>query len=542
MINWLHLTDWHVGQSAQGHLWPNLRFEFERDLRALTERYGGIDLVLFTGDLVQSGERKQFHELTQNLKRMWTFFASINCSPKLVAIPGNHDLRRPNPTKGAALALAGWHEQPEVAEVFWKGTTSDLRKIIEKSFEEFDRWSADPGVPMLPLTKGLLPGDIAGTFEKDGLRVGIVGLNSTFLQLRPGNYEGRLALSARQFGEMCGDDYVAWLEQHHFSVLLTHHPETWLSSGSQEEFRRDLAPPGRFRLHLSGHLHAASTTVEPIAGAPSSLRHQGASLFGLEYYGDESKTVRRHGFLFGQWEVEECRVNERLWPRTAVEKEGGALGFVANPSSYLAEDSALHTTFQIASVTGATAEKSAETVPPPKVDSINRADTPSLIGVPLDAAEVTRKLKRVLRFSQSLQPQHSSVRTDERRRLADSLRENRYGWVVADWGMGKDGFLASVIRSDLVSEDEDTRFDDRVFQLQCDTFEQVTELDQAVSTAVWSAAFGISTVRYLCWRFVSDFRRRSSFVDRARPSRPSDSIDRATSRPSSDIVGHRGES
>src|SRR5205085_1299251 len=216
MINWLHLSDWHVGRSAQGHLWPNLRFEFEKDLTTLIRQYGGLDLVLFTGDLVQSGERKQFHELEQNLKRMWSFFETLGCSPRILTIPGNHDLRRPDASKSAPLALGGWHEQPDVRETFWRTTPSDLRRCVEKTFEEYDRWLAQTQIPRLPTEKGLLPGDLATTFEKDGLRIGIVGLNSTFLQLRRGDYEGRLAISARQFGEMCGPDYVAWLERHHF--------------------------------------------------------------------------------------------------------------------------------------------------------------------------------------------------------------------------------------------------------------------------------------------------------------------------------------
>src|SRR5438067_11104127 len=83
-INWLHLTDWHVGLSAQGHLWPNLRGEFERDLREMQRQTGPIDLVFITGDLVQSGERRQFHELEQNLKRLWSFFETSGSHPLLV--------------------------------------------------------------------------------------------------------------------------------------------------------------------------------------------------------------------------------------------------------------------------------------------------------------------------------------------------------------------------------------------------------------------------------------------------------------------------
>ncbi|MEY2563049.1 MAG: hypothetical protein QOH88_1242 [Verrucomicrobiota bacterium] len=492
MINWIHLTDWHVGLSAQGHLWPNLRFEFEKDLRILVDRYGGIDLVFFTGDLVQSGERKQYHELNQDLKRLWDFFASLNCSPKLVAVPGNHDLRRPDSAKSGSLALAAWHEQSEVRDVFWKGTPADVRRVVGKSFEEYERWLAEAVQYLLPFKKGLLPGDIAATFEKDDLRIGIVGLNTTFLQLRRGDFEGRLAVSARQFAEMCGDDYVVWNENHHFSVLLTHHPESWLSEDSKEEFRREIAPPGRFRLLLSGHLHKATTTVEKIAGAPGSIKHQGASLFGLEFFGEDKKAIRSHGYLFGRWDRKDNSVEERLWPRTAVDKEGGALGFVANPPSYLEEDAAIHNNFEVRSIAKVeVAEKQAAAPAPPDAKA-KEANAPSLLDVALDPSEVTKKLQRALRFSHTSQPQHRAVRPDERRRLADSLRENRCAWLVADWGMGIDGFIASVIRSETPNDDEGASFGERLFQLQCDTFDQVGDLDQA-----FLPQFGLPLIEFL---------------------------------------------
>jgi 3',5'-cyclic AMP phosphodiesterase CpdA len=57
---WLHLTDLHYGLKGQDCLWPSLRQPFLDDLGALHDRCGPWDAVLFTGDLVQSGEPDQF--------------------------------------------------------------------------------------------------------------------------------------------------------------------------------------------------------------------------------------------------------------------------------------------------------------------------------------------------------------------------------------------------------------------------------------------------------------------------------------------------
>jgi hypothetical protein len=61
------------------------------------------------------------------------------------------------------------------------------------------------------------------------------------------------------------------------------------------------------------------------------------------------------------------------------------------------------------------------------------------------------------------------------------LKETRKAAIVADWGTGKDGFIASVI----VAEDSDenpSSFDDRIFQLHCDTFESIQDLEQGFTT------------------------------------------------------------
>jgi predicted MPP superfamily phosphohydrolase len=323
-INWLHLTDWHVGQQGQHHLWPNLRAEFERDLSTLIENHGTIDLVFFTGDLVQSGSRAEYQQLESHLAKLWAFFNSKGCNPQMVSIPGNHDLRRPEPSKSWVLALRNWEGDSEVRAAFWNHQKSDFRKGIEKAFEEYVRWRSTSKIPHLPSAQGLLPGDVAATFLRGEYQIGIVGLNTTFLQLEKGDFESKLAVSSRQFGTMCGADYVEWLAKHHFSVLMTHQPKSWFTTDSTQEFDREIAPPGRFALHLCGHLHQAKTVLISEAGSLAKQTHQGASMFGLEFVGDAKKEVRTHGFLFGQWIIENQSVKTRLWPRIAHYKQGGA--------------------------------------------------------------------------------------------------------------------------------------------------------------------------------------------------------------------------
>ena len=61
-LNWLHLTDWHVGQSHEW-LWPRMREQFFDDLSILADTAGPWDVVFFSGDFTQRGSATEFEEV-----------------------------------------------------------------------------------------------------------------------------------------------------------------------------------------------------------------------------------------------------------------------------------------------------------------------------------------------------------------------------------------------------------------------------------------------------------------------------------------------
>ena len=83
-IGWLHLTDLHFGLTGQQWLWPTLKEAFFRDLELLHKRSGPWDLVLFTGDLTQSGTAEQFAALGKAFDALWARFrelgSDLNCT------------------------------------------------------------------------------------------------------------------------------------------------------------------------------------------------------------------------------------------------------------------------------------------------------------------------------------------------------------------------------------------------------------------------------------------------------------------------------
>ena len=326
-FRWLHLTDLHFGMPGQAPLWPNVEELFFDDLDYLRQQVGPWDMVLFTGDLTQRGTKPEFDELDKLLQRLWSRFAEWGFTPRLLAIPGNHDLVRPTDQSDPALItlLHAWN-QPTVQTPFWDNANTPQRALLSTAFHNFTHWWEHTPIPKpAMLRNGLLPGDCSVSWQVgDTFTVGLVGLNSTFLQLTGGNFENKLHLDPRQLHGACPDGNGAqWTKEHDLCLLLTHHPATWLSAEAQQHFAQEIhSPPERFALHLCGHMHEANLSNVSHGGGGDRRQQQGTSLFGLETWGETGER-RTHGYSLGELKLEGKEIKLRLWPRRAHEQQGG---------------------------------------------------------------------------------------------------------------------------------------------------------------------------------------------------------------------------
>lgn len=322
-LGWIHFSDLHLGSRAQKPLWPNVREALFADLERLHERSGPWQLVFFTGDLAQSGDPKEFLEVDALLGRIWQRLEELG-SPGalLLPIPGNHDLQRPPRTRAALRLLAlpgGWEA---VQEEFWEDPDSEYRRLVVESLANYETWRlACPLVPSARFTRGLLPGDFSFTLAIDGLSIGVVGLNSTFLQLSGGDYRERLALDVRQLEATCGD-IGDWVHSHPVRLLLTHQGPEWLSRANQSSYS-EINPAGRFLTHLFGHMHETILKATSLAGGPLLRLWQVPSLFGLEKFGDPPVIDRKHGYAAGEITASGTQTSIRFWPRRAIRDSNG---------------------------------------------------------------------------------------------------------------------------------------------------------------------------------------------------------------------------
>ncbi len=347
-FRWLHLTDLHFGQKGQGHLWPNVREAFFNRLGRLHDACGPWDLVLFTGDLVQMGTLPEFRRLDdQVLGPLWQHFSKLGSEPKLLAVPGNHDLEWPNPKTNprfpkdlvpAARALTRDWKDDEIRKEFWDDHESGYRKVIDLAFANYVEWWREcPLKGDLTIQSGVLPGDFSASWERDSVRLGIVGLNTTFLQLRGGMQPGDLAWDVRQLHAVCDDDPPAWTASHDLCLLLTHQPTEWLDEPSREKEQAEIAPAGRFAVHLCGHQHENETLGSAFRGGPQRWVWQGNSLFGMEQFDTAEQEDRRHGFSIGELAFEDDGAMLRQWPLKALRDQNG-WRFVPDDNCVLEED------------------------------------------------------------------------------------------------------------------------------------------------------------------------------------------------------------
>ena len=323
----LWLTDLHFGQHGQKWLWPRLNGDFFSDLEHLHPECGPWDVVLFTGDLVFSGSKQEFDDLTPVLRHLYDTIKGLqDATPFFISIPGNHDLERPSEKSPAAVALRHWWHEDGVRNDFWENENSEYRRVIHQAFTAYTDWSAGHGFPRPPDYRlGALPGDFSATIANGDARLGIVGLNSTFLQLSDHNYQGKLDLHPRQLADACNGDPSAWLSQRHANFLLTHQPHGWLSKVALDQFRSEIYIPDKFAAHFHGHMHEHNARILS-EGFGTPRRHfQGISLFGLEDLGHGVDTKRmQFGYSAVRLEIDPGRGRLYLWPRVAVQLQSGA--------------------------------------------------------------------------------------------------------------------------------------------------------------------------------------------------------------------------
>lgn len=426
-FSWLHLTDLHVGMANQDWLWPAFRTLLLDDLETMHSATGPWDVVIFSGDLTQRGDRSEFDRLDTILNEMWDLFRKLGFSPSLFVIPGNHDVQRPR-LDSAVRTLMRWWDEVDVQAEFFGSQDNEYRSLVDGVFSEFASWlsrSSNAKFEVLAGQRGILPGDQSVVMEKGSLRIGLAGLNSTWLQLDGGNYEGQLHVDTKQLLAITEQDPDRWCSQNDLNLLITHHPTSWLHSKSLTNWHNEINPPGRFTAHMFGHVHLPSALSVGHGGSPTQVALQGISTFGLA----KSRTgiERNHGYSISQFVPSEPHL--KIWPRRLHKNIGPGNNMGPEIGFRLTIDNS----FTIPLLR--TGKSKDSTLPQP---------SPTLSDIP--HAGTLREALQEVEYTIPLHAASFKTRNVEQKAMLDALKADRVAWLIAEWGMGEDAFVASVRR------------------------------------------------------------------------------------------------
>jgi predicted MPP superfamily phosphohydrolase len=320
-INILHLTDIHFGQPAMEGRWPTIRAQFFDDLKYLVGKTGPVPLVALTGDVANRADPNEYDQASEVLADLGLMlFAETGLLPQFAVVPGNHDVNRPQHRTAAQRVIEElWNAETE--REFFSDSAADTRRFVEHIFRPYTDWLQRTPIDLLPPDHtGVLPGEFSATLEFGGVRVGIIGLNSAFRHISDRASVGSLTLTGRQANTASGGDLPAWAARQNVSIVLTHHPMSWISEPDEatDALFNDATS---VRVHLCGHLHEERYELSGAGGPGTRVVHQGQSLFGLEFYGDRAS--RMHGYAILAIDFQPTSASLRVWPREAVKTGSG---------------------------------------------------------------------------------------------------------------------------------------------------------------------------------------------------------------------------
>lgn len=332
-IRWLHLSDLHLGCRGED-LWWQMQEPLERSVRSMAERLGPPDLLLISGDLTDKGLPEQFDRVDRFLD---TLLGWLGGDPLIVAVPGNHDLQRPQGMAALTYRVLERYAQGRddedvrlVEETLWDQRDASF---VDPLFAGYQAWFRRRLLPDLERRAKVhvshFPGDFCLEIEPAGaLPLCLVGLNSTWQQYKGGDFERKLALSGRQLQAAlpaaAGAPPRELFRRFPRALLMLHHPPSWLSASGLKAFRESIYPPDRFDLCLHGHMHEGRTESVAISGGAPRYFFQAPSLFGLEHW-ETSREERLFGYAWGSLSADG---EVRLRPLKYIRRGSGEGAFV----------------------------------------------------------------------------------------------------------------------------------------------------------------------------------------------------------------------
>lgn len=439
-IGYLHLSDLHIGDKYQKGLISQAKKILFDDIAHIISKIKRVDVVFFTGDFVQKGNIDEFELLEEFLIDLWELFKQYSQNPYLICVPGNHDLERMNDQYNPIQkVLSNWINEKEMKdEYFWSSPNAYIEFINER-FKNYLTWYQTTSIKKAEdIHWGYIPGDHYSTINIDGINLGIVGLNSSFLQLYAGDAKNKIGVYNKQINFLFNENYLEWLGAQDFSILLTHHNSDWYEKKSLNDFNQEIFCDSSYIEHLCGHMHEPSYNSTSINGFPAKRCWVSPSLFGLEYF--KEQMCRIHGYTAGVYNIESNRITKTVWPRISIQTKTGILKIIQNDEFNLDKETA-----SLKEVLRDYQKHSnlisSEETNDSSITSVTKIGEKSgnLFG------NKTDKNKHLARTIYKELNSHFNIRSQERNRAINYLTSHKLCWITTKFGLGEDEFIGSIV-------------------------------------------------------------------------------------------------
>lgn len=166
-MRWLHLSDIEGRHETLRSATPHIAHAVQGE---------PLDLIVVTGELVKADvySLATLRAVRDVLVELRDKVNGTNAKPKMLVVPGEED-RAPEQASVAARAFERYFEDAALRDSFSKD--KDLLKLAEEGYRPFWQEFSELMTDVFP---GRMPGDCSFTLS-NGMRVGVVGLNSEFL-------------------------------------------------------------------------------------------------------------------------------------------------------------------------------------------------------------------------------------------------------------------------------------------------------------------------------------------------------------------------
>lgn len=431
-IAYIHFSDLHIGQKYANQYLSNAKDIVLQDLDFILKELKALDVVFFTGDMVQSGIESEYAEFMEWFSSIKECIYGHGYDPFYFFVPGNHDLERTSDTKSSThkMLKTSWLTDDELRnELIWE-SGNEYNQYCRDRFSSYssfiNSFYENNRKPPVYMT-GVIPGDFYAEIEVGESKLGVLGLNSSFLQVDGDDYRKKLGIYHSQINAIFEKaDYIKRIKDCDMALLMTHHEPDWYEDNSKSDYDVNIMSSGKFAEHLCGHNHVPKARMTSYNYGTTRNLSLGPSLFGVELKNKEYERI--HGYHAGEYLIEGNSIKKRFYPRLAIKKEDGY--DIDKDPHYRYDNKSIYKTVVLKQ-----SESILDTI---DIKESNRDD---VLG---NAKELSETLVRPSTIKSNVI--YDGVRQIEREKAIGILKNQGVVWIQSHFGLGEELFISSLMR------------------------------------------------------------------------------------------------